>query len=461
MLFKVRNYELVKDREQTFLTAVAAVAGTTLTVKGVDANAWADNDWIIVGEIGTKNAEILQINGAVSDGTSLTVDNAGSSGARFAHAVSEPVYRIDYNNVEISRASTETGTKTTLTTNELQVDDIYTRYEDTVNLTGYGFVRFVNTFPTPDLYSSYSDAIPYAGYTPKSLGRMIKMVRRHLNEPDFKNIKDEDIIEELNEKQRDIAHERLWSFNEDTFSASSVAYQRNYEIDTRSTAGKVHGVTFKSDPLAPMSLNKFNIIQRDTSTTGEPTNFFVWNNKINLYPLVSSAAATTTLNGALNATAVSITLTLTSSFSTSGRIIVDSEVISYTSKSSTQLLGCTRGEEGTTAATHLTLATVTERDLIYTGYKEPVELVDTQDETTIPDPATLVYGADMELAIGKLANQVLHDRFKGKYDESIAKLREKFGKKISSSFARIKDKSEVVIDTGGLVNPNDFPINLK
>lgn len=458
MLFLTRNYELTKDREQTFLTSTVAVGGTILTVKGVDANAWADNDWIIVGEIGTKNAEILQLNGSVSDGTSLTVDNAGSGGARFAHAVSEPVYRIDYNQVEVSRSATEAGTKTVLTTNELQVDDIYTRYEDNLNATGFGFVRFYNSLTTN--FSSYSDAIPYTGYTPKSLGRMIKMVRRHLNETDFKNIKDEDIIEELNEKQRDIAHERLWSFYEDIFSASSVAYQRDYEIDDRSTSGKVHGVTFKSSPLATIPLNKFNIIQQDSSTTGDPTNFYVWNNKICFYPLVSEAADTTTLNGALNSSAVTITLTSTKDFSMSGRVIVDSEVISYTSKSTTQLLGCKRGEEGTIAAVHLTLATVTERDLIYTGYKEPIELVDIQDETTIPDPAVLVYGVDMELAIGKLSNQTLHDRFKIKYDEAIAKLREKFGKKVSYAFTTIKDKSEIHTDRNGFVNPNDYPTNI-
>src|SRR3990167_1192214 len=141
MLFQVRNQELIQNRERTYLTAEVAVAGTTLTVKAVDSNAWADNDFIIVGEIGSKNAEILQINGAVSDGTSLTVDNAGSGGARFVHSVDEPVYRIAFNQVEFSRASTEAGSKSVLATNELQVDDLFTRYEDTTNTTGFGFVR--------------------------------------------------------------------------------------------------------------------------------------------------------------------------------------------------------------------------------------------------------------------------------------------------------------------------------
>ena len=74
MLFLVRNYELIKDREKTYLTADADAAATTLTVRAVDTNSMADNDYLIVGEIGTENSEIMQINGTVVDGTSLTID---------------------------------------------------------------------------------------------------------------------------------------------------------------------------------------------------------------------------------------------------------------------------------------------------------------------------------------------------------------------------------------------------
>ena len=128
MLFLARNVELIKNVEKTYLTATVTVAGTTLTVRAVDTNSMTDNDYLIVGEIGSENAEVLQINGAVSDGTSLTIDNNGSGGARYDHAIDEPVYRIGYNRIEFSRATTEAGTKSVLTTIEIQPDDIYTRY---------------------------------------------------------------------------------------------------------------------------------------------------------------------------------------------------------------------------------------------------------------------------------------------------------------------------------------------
>lgn len=461
MLFQARNYELIKNREKTYLTASVAVAATTLTVRAVDSNAWANNDWIIVGEIGSKNAEILQVNGTVSDGTSLTIDNAGSGGARFVHAVDEPVYRIDYNQIEFSRAATESGSKTVLATNEIQVDDFYTRYEDTANSTGFGFIRFYNSQSA--VFSAYSDGIPYTGYTPKSLGRMQRMVRRHLNEPTLEQVSDDDITEEINEKQRDVAHERLWPFYEDIFSDSRVAYKRAYDIDSDVVLGKVHTITVESEPLAKMDSHRFDILHWDTARTGEPTHALIWNNQIVLYPNPDTAASTTAINdvAGISATATSVTVDSTSGFAPSGRIIIGSEVISYTNTTSTSFRGLIRGLEETTAATHADDVSITERDIIYTAHREPNELVDVGDETLIPDPLVLVYGTAMELAIGKLGDQVLHDRLKLKYDQSLDRLRDKFGKKFTSTSYRIKQKEEVITETNRFRNPNDFPENLS
>lgn len=458
MLFLARNYELVKHAEKTYLTAAVTAAATTLTVRAVDTNSMSDNDYLILGEIGSDNAEIMQINGAVSDGTSLTIDNNGSGGSRFAHSIDEPVYRISYNRVEFSRSATDGGTRSVLTTAEIQPDDIYTRYEDTVNTTGFGHVRFNNQ--TSSAFSSYSDAIPYTGYTAKSLGRILKMVRRHLNEPDVRFITDDDVIEEVNERQRDVAHERLWPFYEDIFSASTVAYQRTYDIDDDVVTGKVHALTVETEPIAKIDTNRFDILHWDTARTGDPTHFRVWNNDIELYPTPSTAATTGQLNGALTAAATSITVDSTSGFSPSGRLIIESEIISYANISSTQFRGCIRGLEESTAVTHADDTAITERDIIYTANREPNELVDTADETALPDPAVLAYGAAMELAIGKLKDQVLHDRLKLKYDQSIDRLRDKFGQKVTSSFYHIKDKAEVVTDSSRFRNPNDYPQNL-
>ena len=70
--------------------------------------------------------------------------------------------------------------------------------------------------------------------------------------------------------------------------------------------------------------------------------------------------ATNTLNGTIDNAVTSIVLTDASSFPVSGTILIDSEKITYTSKSINTLTGCTRGANSTTASSHTTGATVDE-----------------------------------------------------------------------------------------------------
>jgi hypothetical protein len=70
-------------------------------------------------------------------------------------------------------------------------------------------------------------------------------------------------------------------------------------------------------------------------------------------------SATTTLNGGIDNIITTITVASTSAFPATGRIDIGTELITYTSKNTTQFLGCTRGANGSTAASHLNGVTVT------------------------------------------------------------------------------------------------------
>jgi hypothetical protein len=76
------------------------------------------------------------------------------------------------------------------------------------------------------------------------------------------------------------------------------------------------------------------------------------NDFVNITPL------NTTLNGAINSSVTSIVLTSATGFPATGSIFIDSECITYTGISTNTLTGCTRGTNGTTAASHITLAAV-------------------------------------------------------------------------------------------------------
>ena len=69
---------------------------------------------------------------------------------------------------------------------------------------------------------------------------------------------------------------------------------------------------------------------------------------------------TSTLSSSINASVTSLTMASSSSFPSSGTVIIGTELITYTGNSGGTLSGLTRGANGTTAATHSSGATVTD-----------------------------------------------------------------------------------------------------
>jgi hypothetical protein len=93
-------------------------------------------------------------------------------------------------------------------------------------------------------------------------------------------------------------------------------------------------------------------------TQGRPIQ--VW---INRQSGQTNSIASTTLNGAIDADDTTITLTSTVGLATSGFIKIDNETIVYSNISGNQLLNCSRGQANTTAASHLTGASVFTQNL--------------------------------------------------------------------------------------------------
>jgi len=69
---------------------------------------------------------------------------------------------------------------------------------------------------------------------------------------------------------------------------------------------------------------------------------------------------TSTLSSGINASVTSLTMASSTSFPSTGTVLVDSELITYTGNSGGTLSGLTRGASGTTAAVHSSGATVTD-----------------------------------------------------------------------------------------------------
>jgi hypothetical protein len=92
-------------------------------------------------------------------------------------------------------------------------------------------------------------------------------------------------------------------------------------------------------------------------TTGRPIQVY-----INRQSGMDNATALT-LNGNISATDTTITLSSTNGLPTTGFIKIDNETISYVNVNGNQLVNCYRGQNGTTAAPHLTGAAITRQNL--------------------------------------------------------------------------------------------------
>ena len=98
----------------------------------------------------------------------------------------------------------------------------------------------------------------------------------------------------------------------------------------------------------------------------------------------------TQLNGALTATATTITVDTTLKFPEQGRIKIDDEEIPYTGKTATAFTGCTRGARGTLRATH------TDNTLVSNEYKVMVRRL-TEQLFVLPKPQANEYLVSVSL----------------------------------------------------------------
>ena len=77
-------------------------------------------------------------------------------------------------------------------------------------------------------------------------------------------------------------------------------------------------------------------------------------------PVLFTNNASTTLSAGINNSVTTIAVASTTNFSTQGTIIIGTEQITYTGKTSTTFTGCSRGANSTSAAAHNNAAVVTQ-----------------------------------------------------------------------------------------------------
>lgn len=179
-------------QETTHLTADISAASGTLTVQNI--GDFAVNQILVLGEIGSEDTEIVKTHGSTApSGSTITL----AANTTFAHPRGTMVYRVEFDQIEISHAATLTGSKSVLQAAEnLQVDSFIHEYLDTSETSGFYFARFKETIG--NTFSVYSDGVPYSGWATSQLGFAVDYALRR-NNTQFGGVVDENfMIDEAN-----------------------------------------------------------------------------------------------------------------------------------------------------------------------------------------------------------------------------------------------------------------------
>jgi hypothetical protein len=182
----------IQDYEKSYLEADLASGVNSITANGTNFNA---NDYIVIGQIGSENAEIIKIASA----TSTTIGT--STNTVFAHNRGELIQFIPYNQIVPERSTDGGVVYAALAALNIKPDSLETYLQrssdDSTDL--YKF-RFYNS--TTALYSGYSDSTIATGYEDYTVYSICKRALKELNETYSDLITKEFLYDSLNEGRR-------------------------------------------------------------------------------------------------------------------------------------------------------------------------------------------------------------------------------------------------------------------
>jgi len=303
MILKASNLSLTDSQESARLTADIASGSSTLTVDNI--SGFSVDDYILIGEFGDSNAEILKLH-AETDPTGSTITL--SSNTTKDHYSDSKVTVIPFNRVEFSRATTLTGAKSVLTTKDISADREETTYTDT-NSTGYAFFRFSN--PTSGFYSEYSSGASYVEQDDSIIQELIDTACTDaLVEIGDKVATESSLLVDINECQKLITT-LDWNFELEKEALTASSYENIYSLDSLTYDLKYKGsyqgiksVRLSGSPLEYIDNSEMEDLQKDFKRT------------------------TTTVQAEIGDT--SITLSNTYELAESGSIYINGMTLTYT-----------------------------------------------------------------------------------------------------------------------------------
>mgnify|MGYP001580893416 CR=1 FL=1 len=383
------NHPELPATPSTYITSASAAAATTLTVRD---NAGFSNslggDMLLIGNFGDEQAEIKEVDGAITAGTSLTV-----TAATFAHPINTPVRKIIFDQIEIyGNSSASSSGSTLITTINIDVSSPYTEY--IVTGTTYAFYGIRGIRSTATTYQGgYSDFIAAAGFSTDTVGFLIQQAFDACGEQirpegrfsrqwayDQIFLGEQDIAKEL--KQWSWLQEFEYDAGNITLGMRSVALPT--DIDDDNTSKSILGLRIGKDVnLTYVSKSEYEYLFQDVAYTTVATTY--------------AAGATT------------IVLTDSRDFDASGSFNVYTgtsiDDISYTTntKSTSTITGVTDNDSGGTALEPVWQGEPQGKPSRYTIYEGSVYF------DTVPDNTANLIGLNIWLDYYKKVTRVNTD----------------------------------------------------
>ena len=138
-----------------------------------------------------------------------------------------------------------------------------------------------------------------------------------------------------------------YSFNHATNSSTLTAGVARYTLPTSTKSVDYSTARIKKDTDVNASGNNLRTLNYNEYVQKE-------------YATQEDEVVTTTLNGSHSSSVATLTLTSTTGLDATGLVFIGSEQVTYTAISGSDITGCTRGANSTTAATHSSGVTVTQ-----------------------------------------------------------------------------------------------------
>jgi len=184
------NRVLTTTAKYSYLTTNYSSGVSVFSVLNSTDSIWKENAFLLVGNFGSEDTEILQILSIDYNNGEITT----STNTLFAHPESTRVTILPYSQVRFFYTTTTTyNTDNPLTDYiNLQTSDWFTIYGDESHSTGYGWYVFYN--PVTNISSQPSNAIPYAGFDSDTTENILSDFFSMLNNKELTLVTREDAL---------------------------------------------------------------------------------------------------------------------------------------------------------------------------------------------------------------------------------------------------------------------------